>query len=514
MATSKANIDAWAKLGNHGWNWPTMEKYFKKSYTLSQPSEVVAKHLKINYLDDSVRGTEGPIQASFPEVPDNRWPGAWVETLERLGFPMSGDPFSGQAYGAYVNAESIHPATKQRSYSANAYLEPVRGRPNLTVLTGAPVEKLIMDESDLTRIIVEGAQYRKDGMTRIVKARKEIILSAGAFNSPKLLELSGIGGAKLLQQLQVPVLIDNPNVGENLQNHIMCGMSFEVTDGLQTLDPLSRQEPAALAAAAQAYSKQGGPFANGGSFASALLPVSDFVSEQGREDLSRLLHSLEIDLTPDTHSRTFDKHHEAFVHSILTSSIEASGCYISFPGYSGFTPEGSFAPPPQNNENYFTIAVLLSYPLSRGSVHISSSSPSTAVRLDPHYLSHPLDIEILARHVRYADSVISNAEPLRSLLKANGKRNQDAPTSLKNLDVAKKYVRHTAVGAHHPTSTCAMLPREMGGVVSDRLVVYGCANLRVCDASVIPIIPRGNPQATVYAVAERAADIIKEDWNK
>ncbi|KAL9101756.1 MAG: hypothetical protein Q9187_009203, partial [Circinaria calcarea] len=311
----------------------------------------------------------------------------------------------------------------------------------------------------------------------------------------------------------IPVLIDNPNVGENLQNHVMCGMSSEVADGMKTLDPLSRQEPAALAAAAEAYSRQAGPFANGGTFASALLPVSDFLSKEGKDELDQLLHSTAKIPTPNAPTRPFDELHRSFVHSVLTSPTEGSGCYITFPGYTGFTPEGSFAPPPENNENYFTIAVLLSHPLSRGSVHISSSSPSTPVRIDPHYLSHPLDLEILARHMRYANSIISRAEPLRSLLKPGGNRNEGAPASLEDLEVAKEYVRRTAVGAHHPTGTCAMMPKENGGVVSARLVVHGCANLRVCDASVIPITPRGNPQASVYAVAERAADIIKEDWS-
>lgn len=210
VATSKVNVDAWVGLGNLGWDWFTMKRYFKKSYTLAKPSEVAAKHLRINYVDVSIIGTEGPIQASFPEDLDSIWPEAWVETLDGLGFSMPGDPFAGQAYGGYINAESIHPVTKQRSYSANAYFEPARARSNLSVITGASAEKLILDNSNPAKIVVTGVKYNHDGVTKFVRARKDIILTAGAFNSPKLLELSGIGNAQLLQQFQIPVLIDNP----------------------------------------------------------------------------------------------------------------------------------------------------------------------------------------------------------------------------------------------------------------------------------------------------------------
>ncbi len=114
-----------------------MSKYFKKSYTLTRPSEAAVKHLSLDYIDENARGTDGPLHLSFPDEPDNVWAKAWVDTLTGLGFPMSGDPFSGQAYGGYVNAETIDPATRQRSYSANAYLQPAKTRPNLTVITGA-----------------------------------------------------------------------------------------------------------------------------------------------------------------------------------------------------------------------------------------------------------------------------------------------------------------------------------------------------------------------------------------
>ena len=163
------------------------------------------------------------------------------------------------------------------------------------------------------------------------------------------------------------------------------------------------------------------------------------------------------------------------------------------------------APPPADGAKYFSVAALLTHPLSRGSVHISSASPTAKPDIDPRYLSEALDLEILARHVLFIDSAIVQTEPLRSLLKPTS-----TPAALKDLDAAKDYVRRSMVGAHHPTGTCAMMPRAKGGVVDAQLRVHGCKNLRVCDASVFPISPRLNPQATVYAVAERAADLIRQ----
>lgn len=150
---------------------------------------------------------------------------------------------------------------------------------------------------------------------------------------------------------------------------------------------------------------------------------------------------------------------------------------------------------------------MLSHPLSKGSVHITSTSPehlasSEGLEIDPRYLSHPLDLEVLARHVQFTEQVIGRAEPLASRLKPRAEL-------FKDLEQAKNYVRLTAQGSHHYTGTCSMMSRDMGGVVDDELRVYGCANLRVCDASIIPIEPRANTQAVVYGVAEMGAQIIK-----
>jgi choline dehydrogenase-like flavoprotein len=159
--------------------------------------------------------------------------------------------------------------------------------------------------------------------------------------------------------------------------------------------------------------------------------------------------------------------------------------------------------------NFTTIVTIQVHPISSGSVHISSPDPVAAPIIDPRYLSYPLDVEIMAWCLQFTEK-IAETEPLKSLLKPGGKRNH--PTAyMEDLEAARDYARTTASTSFHPVSTCAMLPREKVGVVNERLIVYGTTNLRVVDASVMVIIPRGNIQSSVYAIAERAADIIKED---
>jgi choline dehydrogenase-like flavoprotein len=164
---------------------------------------------------------------------------------------------------------------------------------------------------------------------------------------------------------------------------------------------------------------------------------------------------------------------------------------------------------PTNPKNYITIMVANNHPFSRGFCHIRSANPRDKPILDPRYLSHPLDLEILARQTQYIETIVATA-PFASLLKPTGRLPEGKEAT--SLDAAKDIVKERLLSTFHPVGTCAMMPRELGGVVDSRLKVHGARNLRVVDASVFPLETLGNIQATVYAVAEKAADLIKEDW--
>lgn len=161
-------------------------------------------------------------------------------------------------------------------------------------------------------------------------------------------------------------------------------------------------------------------------------------------------------------------------------------------------------------ENYITVMSILNHPFSRGACHIASGNFEDLPVWDPRYNAEEVDLELLARAAQFTETLVGTA-PFRALLKPGGKRMQAVPDT---LEAAREVVRARQISVFHISSSAAMLPRADGGVVDGRLRVYGVRGLRVVDASVFPIEPLGNIQATVYAVAERAADLLKEDRAK
>ncbi|KAI1483570.1 putative GMC oxidoreductase [Daldinia eschscholtzii] len=503
-APSKHNVNTWADLGNSGWDWLSFSDSLRRTYTLVKASKEIEGN--------------GPLELSFPE--DTEWLRVWKETLANLGYPTSLDSLSGELYGAYLSAITVDAAAKQRSYSGNAYLQRARSRQNLAVYTETLVEKVIFDESKPLRAI--GVRYSQEGLVKVATARREVVLSAGAINSPKILELSGVGDSQLLKLLGIDVVIDNKHVGENLQNHPTVGMCFEVVDqeGFETMDGILRGEAPAFAAAQADYEKQIGFGTRGNLEVAAQLPVPGVETPEGKQEIEKLLDNKRRGKEGlGTTTQAFASAHEKFVRSVLTSSTEPSATYLTIPGYATYAEDGSLAGPPPGHEKYYSAAITLSYPLSRGSVHITSSSPSSSSpssspsssshAIDPAYFSHPLDLEILARHLHFLQTTLISTPPFSKQIVPNGKRSPAAPGP--TLDDARRYVRDWATGSHDFVGSCAMMPRELGGVVDNRLRVYGCEGLRVVDASIFPVAVGTSPVASVYALAEHAARIMKAD---
>lgn len=507
IGNSKANVDIWGALGNPGWDWETINPYYKKAYTLTLPSEEKCKELGLEYVDQSIHSSNGPLQVSFPDALVDPGANAWIESLKGLGYQMKRDPFSGQVKGGYINAATIDPVTKTRSSSTSAYYLPAKDRDNLRLITGALVSRVVLEPGASGELTATGVQYSFNGEQVTAKARKEVIISGGVYNSPKILELSGIGSPEILNKAGIEVLVDNPNVGENLQDHPLAGVTFEAQDFVDTKDDMMRGKPEAIGKAMQEYqSKQFGAFTVGGNYSSAMLHLPDL------EDPTEVATVLST-VVPNS-SDPFDVELTKFVSSVIQDPNEATGGYFTYPAQADFSGSGKES---ENiiakfPEKYITICVSLQHPLSRGTCHITSGNPADPPAIDPRYLSHPADLEMLARHTRFVDSIASS-QPFASMLKPGGKRSPGAPADLRDvsLDEVKSYVKSAGKSTFHPTSTCAMLPRERGGVVDSRLKVWGTKGLRVVDASIIPVIPTGNTQSAVYAIAERAADLIKED---
>ncbi|TGO54332.1 hypothetical protein BOTNAR_0271g00040 [Botryotinia narcissicola] len=426
IAASKVGLDVWKELGNGGWDWDSMEPYYKKCHTVEIPSDKLRKELGLNHLTPSNNPrSDGPIQTSYSPKMD-AFRKAWIDTFNALNI-----------WGA----------------------------------------------------VAKGVKVTIKGVEHIFQAGKEVIVAAGALNSPKILELSGIGGAKLLSSLGIDLYVENSDLMK-LRHWI-----------------LSRQEPKAIAAAMSAYqTEKTGPFAGAAISSFAYMPVPDFQTPKGKAELEHLLL---------THEPVKESVTTEFARSVLSSADKSSACYFVYAAHGNFGSDASSAKNitiSHESGNFLTLACELGYPLSRGSVHIQSSSALDSPIINPKYFSNPIDLDIHARFIRYIHNIAATG-PMASNLKPGGHISPSFAAFGTELEAAKDYVRRTMISAWHPCGTCAMLPLADGGVLNQKLIVYGTKNIRVVDASMIPLTPRGNLQSTVYAVAERAADLIKLDHN-
>lgn len=514
---SQKDIDDWGRLGNKGWSWNEIFPYFAKSETYYPPPPEEANIEKFSYIDPALHGEHGPVENSFPSFYGDI-SNSWSPTFETLGIRLNGDPKNGLALGPYNNLLSYEPKNASRSFAATAYYRPNARRPNLKVLTDAYVNKVIFAplKDKRNNLVATGLSFTAQGKKYVVDARKEVIISAGTFQSPQLLELSGIGGKYLLRAHGIKVLKDNPNVGQNLQDHLMVPLGFQVAEGEATSEAF--RNPSVFAAALENYRvNHTGPLATGGP--SALLSFAQVLSSLPKDPLLHRKIPATILECQNTTTGLSNQQHPLVLQKLLDPN-EASAQELFLTG--GITPQRAdnatllyTTDPLTSPGSYFTIFGVLEHPFSRGTVHIQSADPDTPPAIDPNYLSHPYDIAIasaIALHLQ----TLAQTFPLSSHLDRSGTVFQPGYKRLTTHNVASQ-VRATFFTEYHPVGTCAMLParrgRGDGGVVDERLRVHGTANLRVVDASVFPLQVRGNLQTLVYAVAERAAAFVIEDWS-
>ncbi|KAI0476295.1 aryl-alcohol dehydrogenase [Xylariaceae sp. FL0804] len=512
---TKASINAWESLGNAGWNWDSLRDYYYKTFTSPTIDESRAKSLGIASLTGPRIATKGPIQTSFPGNDSHPLRELWEDTFKAMGYNMPDDPFSNPSVGAFSNLASIDPISKGRSYAANAYYGPVKHQDNIQLISNAMVEKITFTNGSLTPL-AHSVLYRRDDEIYTAYAGKEVIVAAGTLQSPKLLELSGVGDARRLKKYGIDVVADLPGVGENLQDHIVCGITFEAKDDIETLDGLLRQEPEEVSKAMQDYAtSQSGLLTSVGITTYAYMPAISSFTEAGPTALEGILARDLYSLGAGPQQQKRDRAVHEVIKTLLRDPKQPSAAYLSLLAQSAPSQEKDsvLAARPAPGK-FFTLAAFLTQPLARGTVHIQSDSATSHAAIDPRYLSNAVDLDLFARHVLYLRTV-ATSPPLADMLLKQPLQFRDAAAAdllAGDLDGAAEYVRAVATSLWHPCGTCAMLPTEMGGVVGSQLKVHGVEGLRVVDASVFPLIPNTNPQATVYAVAERAADMIKEEY--
>jgi len=477
--TSKEH-NTWAQLigDKKTWGWKAMLNAYKKLENYVHPIDDVAKHVNIQW-DDSSHGTNGPLYVSYPGY---TYPpvGDFINTSSTVAIPFTANADGGNNTGTFVATSNINPTNWTRSWSRSGYIDPNLARPNLVILTEHQVTQVVLDTSNSRSVKATAVKFKRNRDSRefTVNAGREVILSAGSINTPQILQLSGIGDAKFLQSKKVNVTVDLPGVGYNLHDHLSSHVEWAPKNP-------SEMPPQKLTGNAKQDS-----FTNS---AVAYLPGSAIMKDQWN----------------------------AYINAVKNNQTNAVNAYDApAPVKSGYALTYSTAlnllqkqVPAMEILFALTFGKIqvqhaIQHAFSRGSVLINSNDPFDTPLVDPRYLEQSSDLTMLRAALNVSRS-IGSAQPLNGHL---GQETQPGSNVTKDDDI-DNYIRSIAGTEYHPCGTAAMLPQDKGGVVDNKLLVYGTSNLRVIDGSVIPFVTSAHLMSVIYATAEIGSEIIQSAQN-
>jgi choline dehydrogenase-like flavoprotein len=383
---------------------------------------------------------------------------------------MTPDFNHGALLGAQYCATTVDPATATRSSAQTAFLDLCQARPNIKVFQNTLIKKIIFDESKRGVGVVAEAGLR-------LNANREIILSAGAFQSPQLLMVSGVGPAETLEKLNIPIIADRPGVGQNLEDHIMYGPSYRIK--LTSIATEISDPTKVIPNLYDYFTKAQGPLTHSGTdfVAWEKLP-RELLSEQALNTLAN-----QPDSFPD---------------------IE----YMAMDAFYGDYSSPLFKGGPKDGFNYVTLLIAPMALRSRGSVTIKSADTADLPIVDPNWLTDSVDKEIAVAGFKRARQLFAS-NSIKSIL-ADPVEYCPGPfveTDQQILD----HIRSTLSPLFHASATCKMgRAEDPSAVVDNKGIVYGVSGVRVVDTSSFAMLPSGHPQAMVYAFAEKMADEIKK----
>lgn len=494
------DFDAWADGGAQGWSYGDLLPYFKKSEGIEPSGDIVVDH--------DAHNPDGPLGVSVrsPVIPAAQ---QFVDAAKACGIP-TGDYNGGDRARPEGVASLFQTTTKdgKRSSTFHAFLEPVMGvRDNLVVITHARVQRLLLDGSG-DALVATGVEYRTaDGALATVTATREVVVSAGAIGSPQLLLLSGIGPAAELAEVGIDCVLDLPDVGKHLKDHLHTPMVFPAEGiGLTMTEVAVSLGPDALRAPA-------GPLPADPADDAALPPELAGLKAEAERRLTEwattgrsLVSSSLYDAGLWYSTGLGDEHtHDAQIGFLVcgyTTDLWRALFRID--------PDTYFDDAAQRLAADAQVVVVLPNPVqphSEGEVRLASADPDAAPLISLNYFGDPHDVRVMVAVMRRALELVENwpVPGMGSLLvppalaQAHGHTAGDVPTDALLEDLA----RHYALTVYHETSTC-----RMGDVVDAELRVKGVGRLRVADASVMPNVTSGNTNAPTIMIGEKAAELI------
>jgi 4-pyridoxate dehydrogenase len=429
------DYDSWAKGGAEGWSYQDVLPYFKRCETWEGGAS-------------SSRGGQGPIGTQFAKTSDPLFP-AWAQAGVEAGYPLNDDYNSGVVEGFGRGQFSIRDG--RRSSSARAYIHPIKTRRNLTVMTGALAQKIIMDGNKAT-----GMEIARKGNVETIRARREVILCAGVFNTAQLLMLSGIGPADHLNSFGIKPILDLKGVGSNLQDHIGVWVTWQRKTPGRFHHEMRFDRMAMSMIQAYLFGRGPGTVVPGG--------------------LHAFIKTDRAIASPDI---------EFLFHTVPRNA------HLWLPPFKA------------SYQDSYDIRPTLLHPASRGEVRLRSANPNDSVRIQNNYLTDPADIATLMEGFKRARNIgeQSAMAPFRD------KELWPGPAVRTDAEIIT-WIRDTATTVHHPCGTCKM-GKDDASVVGPDLSVHGAQSLRVVDASVMPTLLSGHLNAAVLMLAEKASDIVR-----
>ncbi len=429
-----ADYDHWAALGNRGWSWREVLPYFIRSEDNSRGAS-------------EYHGAGGPLACS--DIGErHELIEAIIAGAGELAVPRN-DDFNGVTQEG-VGYYQLFTRNGWRCSSATGYLKPALKRRNLVVATGAHARRVVFAGRRAV-----GVEYRRGGASHTARAAREMILAAGALQTPQLLQLSGVGPGALLQGFGIPVVHDLPGVGENLQDHLQLRLIYRCTKPITTNDDLNSWWRSARIGLQWLLSRSG--------------PLAVGINQAGL-----FTRALPESATPDIQ-----------FHFATLSADQAGAKPHPFSG--------------------FTFSVCQLRPTSRGVVRLRSTDPFAAPSMQPRYLATDADQRCAVAGMRFARRLAAT----RAVSPLIAAEYRPGPTAQTDDDLLA-FARSSGATIFHPSGTCKM-GNDPLAVVDDRLRVHGVAGLRVVDCSIMPNLVSGNTHAPVVMIAEKASDMIRED---